>query len=49
MNGLIQIPGEAAEGLPAAVESVRTRERRLMDMAKDPNFTANQLHGRFLH
>jgi 4-hydroxy-4-methyl-2-oxoglutarate aldolase len=49
MNGLIQIPAEAAEGLPKAVESVRTRERRLMDMAKDPNFTASHLHGRFMH
>jgi regulator of RNase E activity RraA len=49
MNGLIQIPAEAAEGLPKAVESVRTRERRLMDMTKDPNFTASQLHGRFFH
>jgi 4-hydroxy-4-methyl-2-oxoglutarate aldolase len=49
MNGLIQIPAEAAEGLSKAIESVRTRERRLMDMAKDPNFKASQLHGRFLH
>jgi 4-hydroxy-4-methyl-2-oxoglutarate aldolase len=49
LNGLIQIPAEAAEGLPAAIESVRTRERRLMDMAKDPNFTATQLPGRFMH
>ena len=49
MNGLIQVPAEAAEGLPKAIESVRTRERRLMDMAKDPNFTASQLHGRFMH
>jgi 4-hydroxy-4-methyl-2-oxoglutarate aldolase len=49
MNGLIQIPAEAAEGLPKAVEAVRTRERRLMDMTKDANFTASQLHGRFFH
>jgi 4-hydroxy-4-methyl-2-oxoglutarate aldolase len=49
MNGLIQVPAEAAEDLPKAIESVRTRERRLMDMAKDPNFTASQLHGRFMH
>ncbi|MEJ2009675.1 MAG: RraA family protein [Acidobacteriota bacterium] len=48
-NGLIQIPKEAAEGLKEAVESVRTRERRLMDLAKDPGFTASRLHGRFLH
>jgi hypothetical protein len=49
MNGLIQVPADAAEGLPKAIESVRTRERRLMDMAKDPNFAASQLHGRFMH
>jgi 4-hydroxy-4-methyl-2-oxoglutarate aldolase len=49
MNGLIQIPAEAAEGLPKAIESVRTGERRLMDMTKDPGFTASQLHGRFFH
>lgn len=49
MNGLIQIPAEAAKGLAKAVESVRTRERRLMDMTKDPNFTASQLRGRFMH
>lgn len=49
MNGLIQIPAEAAEGLPKAVESVRTRERCLMDLAKDPNFTAAQLRGRLVH
>lgn len=48
-NGLIQVPKEAAKGLPEAIESVRTRERRLMDLAKDPHFTASQLHGRFLH
>jgi 4-hydroxy-4-methyl-2-oxoglutarate aldolase len=48
-NGLIQIPREAIEGLPKAIESVRTRERRLMDLAKDPAFTAGQLRGRFFH
>ena len=48
-NGLIQVPKEALEGLPKAIESVRTRERRLMDMTKDPNFTASQLRGRFMH
>lgn len=48
-NGLIQVPKEALDGLPQAVEAVRTRERRLMDMTKDPNFTASQLRGRFMH
>lgn len=49
LNGLIQIPKEAAEGLPEAIESIRAKERRLMDFTKDPNFTASQLRGRFLH
>lgn len=48
-NGLIQVPKEALDGLPEAIESVRTRERRLMDMTKDPNFSASQLRGRFMH
>ena len=49
MNGLIQVPAEAAEDLPKGTESIRTRERRLIDMAKDPNFTAGQLNGRCKH
>jgi len=48
-NGLIQIPKEAVAGLPAAIDSIRTSERRLMDFTKDPNFTAGKLRGRFLH
>jgi 4-hydroxy-4-methyl-2-oxoglutarate aldolase len=47
-NGLIQIPKEAAEGLPDAVASVRSKERKLMDFTKEPNFTAGSLRGRFL-
>jgi hypothetical protein len=43
------VPKEALEGLPKAIESVRTRERRLMDMTKDPDFKASQLAGRFMH
>ena len=48
-NGLIQIPKEAVKGLPAAIDAIRTSERRLMDFTKDPNFTAGKLRGRFLH
>jgi 4-hydroxy-4-methyl-2-oxoglutarate aldolase len=48
-NGLILIPQEAFKGLREAIESVRTRERRLMDFVKSPGFTAGQLRGRFFH
>lgn len=48
-NGLIQIPAEAILGLPAAVDAIRTSERRLMDFTKNADFTAGQLRGRFLH
>jgi 4-hydroxy-4-methyl-2-oxoglutarate aldolase len=48
-NGLIQIPKEASEDLPRAIESVRARERRLLELAKDPAFSASRLQGRFLH
>ena len=48
-NGLIQIPQEATEGLQDAVASVRAKERQIMELTKDPNFTASQLRGRFLH
>ncbi len=48
-NGLIQIPAEALKGLPAAVDAIRTSERRLMDFTKNADFTASQLRGRFLH
>lgn len=48
-NGLIQIPKEASENLPRAVESVRTRERGLMELTKDPSFSASKLRGCFLH
>ena len=36
MNGLIQVPAEVAEGLPKAIESVRTRVRLLIDIVKGP-------------
>jgi regulator of RNase E activity RraA len=47
-NGLIQIPRDALERLPAAVENVRARERRLLDLMRSPGFTADQLQGRFI-
>lgn len=49
-NGLIQIPSEATEEkLREAINSVRSRERRLMDFVKSPGFSASQLRGRFFH
>ena len=49
LNGLIQVPKEAAEGLPNAVATVRAKERKVMEMTKDPDFSASRLRGRFLH
>ncbi|HEV2498689.1 MAG TPA: RraA family protein [Terriglobia bacterium] len=47
-NGLIQVPRESFGGLKEAIEMVRSTERRLMEFVRSPNFTANQLRGRFL-
>jgi regulator of RNase E activity RraA len=38
-NGLIVVPKEALDKLPAAVEAVRTRERALMEFVRGPAFT----------
>ena len=38
-NGLIVVPKEGLERLPAAVEAVRARERALMDFVRGPAFT----------
>jgi 4-hydroxy-4-methyl-2-oxoglutarate aldolase len=47
-NGLLRIPIAALEALPAAVERVRSRERRLMDFIRSPEFTVEKLKGRFI-
>jgi regulator of RNase E activity RraA len=38
-NGLIVVPKEGLESLPAAIEAVRARERALMDFVRGPAFT----------
>ena len=38
-NGLIVVPKEGLEKLPAEVEAVRTRERALMEFVRGPGFT----------
>ncbi|MGH9431894.1 MAG: RraA family protein [Terriglobia bacterium] len=46
-NGLISIPKPALGGLLDAVESVRARERRLLDRVIQEDFKINDLAGRF--
>jgi regulator of RNase E activity RraA len=47
-NGLIAVPNVELPQLQAAVDRVRSRERRLMDFVKGPDFTLAELRGRFL-
>ena len=47
-NGLIVVPKEALDKLPAAVEAVRTRERALMEFVRGPAFTLEGLRERIL-
>ncbi len=47
-NGLMRIPAAALAGIEAAVEKVRTRERRLMEFMRGPEFTVEKLQGRFI-
>ena len=39
VNGIVIVPPEVVADLPQAVERVRTRERRMMDFVKGPDFT----------
>jgi len=47
-NGLIVVPKEGLEKLPAAVEAVRARERALMEFVRGPGFTFEGLRERIL-
>ncbi|MGD0778973.1 MAG: RraA family protein [Candidatus Solibacter sp.] len=47
-NGLIVVPKEALEKLPAAVEGVRSKERALMEFVRGPAFTFEGLRKRML-
>ena len=38
-NGIVIVPREVLDGLPAAVEEVRTRERATMDFILSPEYT----------
>jgi 4-hydroxy-4-methyl-2-oxoglutarate aldolase len=47
-NGLIVVPKEGLEKLPAAVEAVRARERALMEFVRGAEFNFGGLRQRFL-
>ena len=47
-NGLINIPAAALENIERAVEQVRTRERRLMEFMRGPEFSVKKLKRRFI-
>ena len=47
-NGLIVVPTETLDKLPAAVEAVRTKERTLMEFVRGPDFTVEGLRKRIL-
>ncbi|CAN5784380.1 hypothetical protein BH24CHL4_BH24CHL4_22730 [soil metagenome] len=39
MNGIVVVPSETLDDLPAAVDGVRSRERKLMDFIKSEKFS----------
>jgi regulator of RNase E activity RraA len=47
-NGLLLVPGGVEAKLPAAVDAVRARERRLMDWIRSEAFSLAQLEDRML-
>jgi regulator of RNase E activity RraA len=44
-NGLITVPDGVENELPAAVESVRARERRIMEFVRGPEFSIEGIKG----
>jgi regulator of RNase E activity RraA len=47
-NGVLHIPDATLDRLPAAVESIRTRERELMEYVRGPQFNLAGLRGRIV-
>lgn len=48
-NGIISIPEEKRESLPAAIEQVLASERKLLEFVRRDDFQAAALRKRFLH
>jgi regulator of RNase E activity RraA len=44
-NGLITVPDGVEGTLPQAVETVRSRERRILDFVRGPEFTIDGFKG----
>lgn len=47
-NGLITVPSEGLDRLPDAVETIRSRERKLMEFVRGPEFSLDGLRDRIL-
>jgi regulator of RNase E activity RraA len=47
-NGVLLIPRKGLEKLPENVESIRSRERELLDFVRGPEFTLAALEGRIV-
>ena len=47
-NGLLRVPTASLPNLEAAVDRVRSRERRLMDFIRGPEFSVEALESRFI-
>lgn len=48
VNGLVLVPKEGLDKLPAAVESVRSREGELMEFVRSEGFNLQKLRGRIV-
>lgn len=47
-NGLILVPKQGLEKLPQAVDTVRSRERALMELVRGPDFSLERLRSKVL-
>ena len=48
-NGVIKVPEKKREALPEMVEQILAAERKILDAAREPGFTAAVLRNRFFH
>jgi len=47
-NGVLLIPRQGLDRIPANVNEIRTRERELLDFVRGPEFTLEKLRGRIV-
>jgi 4-hydroxy-4-methyl-2-oxoglutarate aldolase len=48
-NGIIRVPKQKREVLQNAVQEILSAERKILDLAREPGFTAATLRNRFFH